>query len=1474
LPFHTSWRSSFFMLAMFLTACSADSCDCEGFIAQPYPPEHYDKTMPQGAQVRLSPTGIDFVEENLGPIVDGALPGGLNICLPKDDMGDPKLCFPYVRGRSGYHMQGEQPFCDDGTQGCQINLTIENTVLTPAPPNKLEVRITIGNLNPTIPFETDVDVIGEIKCDVTPFKAGADLNTPATITAIVPVTFNIDQQSPTKDLRIDVGEIELDLRDLDFQLDGGFKCATANFLRDTLRSFIEDIVRDQLADTVDGVLAEQLCLSCADDPMACPDSASCNSDDICEYNNTQECVPNPLGIEGRLLLGETIGDFTQEPDASVDTLFKMADYVNVDTGLTLTGRSGFQSPSITQCAPIDPTTRPSFEAIPISPTITGDVNPDNGQPFMVGIGVHKRLVEQMLWSTWASGATCLVAGTSASDQLATSTLSVLLRSIRTIADDKNSEVEIRIVPQRKPEVILGANTVVEDGDTYKVEEGLLTIDWKDLDIHMYGYVQDRWTRLFTVRIDLFLPIAIVPDGMGKLSVALGDFEAAIMNVRPRNANILSDNPERLVTLIPTLFGLAVPSLASALDLSFDLPEFFGLRIAIGQGDILAVDNDTMIAIFANLEAGTMPLSGEMLPEPIISDFDVRYPEPQREGALMRPVVELDVRGILPTPIPRELEAGEEVEFSYRVDGGPWSMFWRTNTLRIDSPSLILPGEHDIEVRARMTGYDFTVNREQLAAVNVAIDYQPPTLELEREGDHIDFIASDLTDLPKHLTYRWRVHDGQRASSWTAWSHTDRVTLEEIDADGAFRLEVEVRDRSGKITTEEKTVHQGLAPGHSDATPTSGDEVAGEPQAGCSAATKSSPGDLPAGLLLLLGMFGLSGARRRKLAGMLTALIGLSVLGSGCKGCTDDPPSGQTSLCDPECAEGEVCKANVCVAEPTENNGGRCAVDSECSDGQLCENQVCVEPECRMDVDCAEACGDSQRGVCDGSSCECVDYCPEGCGDEEFCCFAKDSCQEYPDPCDGKVCDPGFGPGNGMVGTADSQTCMVSGSTCECLPLPPLPLGYHGRYPSLARAADGTTYVASYNQTYGDLLVGSLDGSLEVTWQFVDGVPETGDIEGNLSGPRGGIGDDGPDVGEHTALAVDDQGVLHVFYRDVDNGALKYGRGQGKGGDDFGFSLVTLDEEGDTGYWTQALFAGGKIHVAYQTKNLELDGGGGASQVRYLEIDPTQSAEAVAAAATPTVLLDGPGATPCTESCADGQFCMRNHSVCAAPTADCGDVDCGDDQCYNGVCEPTFTDGAPAGAPFTVGSFLELSATPDGLLLVFHDGSQSSVGWLTRGPDATWSMPQFVGSPSGPYASGTVDANGILHMAYMDEPGYALVYEQLGESTREIIAFGLRDANDEWLLTRIGESVTLRLGADGQPDVLFQDATLHSLVRSTRLGANQWATQTLAERGDPYTGAHGFYMTMIRASGDSVAVEYVIDSQAEEPHAFPVFHQLP
>lgn len=1446
--FGVSRHLPLFLAISLLAACSSNGCGCDGFEARDFPAEHYDKTTPQTMQIRLTPSGLDFVEGNLQPIINEAVPGGLNFCLPKDDTSSTKLCFA--------NQDGVQPTCDDGSQGCQISLSIDGAQIKPVPNNRLEVDITIGNVNPVIPFSTDVAVLGEVTCDVTAYKKGADRMTPATIQATLPIDFNVDQMSPLKDTRIKLGELALNLDDVDFHLRGNWKCGTATALRSLFRNTIENLLKDQLKSTIEDLTRQNLCRQCGEGLSACPDNAMCAEDGACQYNGSEECVPALLGVEGRLMLGDLLSGYTETPDASTDLTVRLADYAKVDTGVSLAMRTGFQPEKIERCVPVDPSTRPAFTTIPISPTVMANTKPNSNDPFMMGIGVHKRTIEHMLWSVWASGATCLAVGSDSLDVLSTSSLALLVRSLGDLADGKKRAVEIKIVPQKAPLVTLGANSVEEVMGKLVIKDGLMNIDWKDFDINIYGYVQDRHALLFTVRTDLLLPIALVPDAGGKLQVVIGEVDKALTNLRILNHKLLKESPEVLKDALPTLLGVALPQLASSLDgLSFDLPEFFGFRVDLKQGDVTSIDNNTFIGLFANLTPVTMmALSGNQSVDTQIFNASVRYPEASASG-FVRPEVTLQVGAKVPSldwPLP-----ADQMEFSYRVNGGFWSLFQPTDKLELNDPVFALSGDHLIEVRARPRGevesVDMTPER-----IKVRVDYTAPALELEYAQGKMSFIGQDEVDAATALTYRWRTHDGESASQWSEWMGQNTLELNTIEGDATrLRVEVEVRDTSGHVTKRDRTVERDVLGVLKPAV------AAAEPQAkGCSAAPgQRSPGNL--GLMMFLGMMGFGVLGRRRARQSVLAMISALGLMSVGVGCTDDQ-AAQKSTCDPTCANDQVCKAGTCVAADN-----KCNADADCGgDGKICLEGVCSAPECSDDSACAGACGDDKRGTCASGKCACEDFCPEGCGDGELCCFPSNSCKPIPDACDGKVCEPGFEPKITTEGSPDGKTCAMAGAVCDCVELPPLPLGAHGRYPDID-THQNITAVSAYNQTYQDLMVGVVNGN-QATWQFVDGVPATGEVSGSLNGPRQGIKTPGPKVGEYTALTFDDAGTLHVFYRDSEAMTLKYARGTKKG-EGFTFETTTLaNDAGSAGIWTRTIFAGGKVHVVYTADSVPGTTGHSA-QIRHFSFDPSADLASVAATAH-AVVLEGAASSPCGERCVGGASCFAEVGACAMPSQDCATA-CGDGTaCTGGACKPIFNDSAPASTPIMTGQFLDLSATPDGLLLVFYDGEQKSAGWAKLVGDA-WEMPSYVGTPSGPYASGLTDAQGNVHLAYMDEFNRRLMYEQVGKPA-EVIVDGLRDTGTQWLLGRIGEDVTLRVKGDGSMQVVYHDATLQQLMEATRQANGQWKATLLASPGEPYVGEHGFYATIVRRAGASTIVEYVINNQTSPVQSKPIFYTLP
>ena len=92
------------------------------------------------------------------------------------------------------------------------------------------------------------------------------------------------------------------------------------------------------------------------------------------------------------------------------------------------------------------------------------------------------------------------------------------------------------------------------------------------------------------------------------------------------------------------------------------------------------------------------------------------------------------------------------------------------------------------------------------------------------------------------------------------------------------------------------------------------------------------------------------------------------------------------------------------------------------------------------------------------------------------------------------------------------------------------------------APDGTIWVSAYAQSHGDLVVAQATGGRipDEAWEWVDGVPD-GPVVVPDSKIRGGIADDGPDVGMYTSIAVAPDGTPMVTYFDRDHGVAQVRR---------------------------------------------------------------------------------------------------------------------------------------------------------------------------------------------------------------------------------------------------------------------------------------------------------------------------------------------
>lgn len=1141
----------------FLLACTTDGCGCDGFEQRPFPQDSYDKTIPGGGQVRVTRTGLRFIEEQVPFILEQFMPGGLSFCIPEDTSGNPKLCVDST--------------CRDGSPGCQVDLELDEALLTPVPPRTLRAKITIGDIDEALSF--DYTALLTVRCEVKLFKKGQNDDVPGTVTGEVPVILDTDRTSPLRELKVDIGQIDLDLDDLDFKIRGRnnfgdtLACGAASLVRGLFRGMIENQIQGILDDTAEEMANAYLCRSCGAGQDPCPSGSSCQNG-YCLLNGSTECVPIPVGIEGRVNFSSMLGDFALSTNSSMSVMLKAADHAAVDTGVSVGMRSGFEPAALNRCVPTESIPRPDFAAIPLSPLLNADTKPNSSQTFMLGIGLHSRVIEHALWSVWAGGATCLAVSTDDVELINTGTFGALLPSLRELTNGRTDAL-FHIVPQGPPQIILGANTIQPAAGSYEIRDPLINLQWKDLDLHLFGYALDRYVRLFSLRLDIELPLALVPDGQGRLLVVMGDIAGAIQNVRPHKAELLAENPQRIIDLLPTLLNVALPAVAEAIPDAIDLPEFFGLRLAMQQGDITSIDNGNWIAIFANFARGTSSLRAELQPIVVDQRIDLSLRTP---SGLVQPRVELDLfsyhQGFL-------VARDETVEYSYRVDGGLWSHFHGTNRLSITHPLFLLQGLHTIEIRARHQG-----NAETTSPIStyttVLIDWEAPELELDQVGTELLFIGFDAGD--PHLEYRYRLsEDAHQWSPWSSWSTRDRVDLREHMNRGT--IEVEARDRAGHTTRAARpfALHtQEPTTGSTTASSSPGNT------AGCAAAPSQGPPSLS--WLLILG--GLLFLRRRspkhhdlRAGAMLGALLVAALLSSGCNGCK-----------------------------------GELSIEKELG--------------CVLDSECADFCDFGGSGFCQEGQCACSSYCPGGCASDQYCCFQTDTCEPIGEVCGAQSCDPGYEFGVVRI-NPDREACVVEDFECSCRPLPPVPLGLFGPYSDIA-TNDDVLAVSTYNRTYRDLMIGIVGDDDEVAWHFVDGLPESAPVVGDPNGPRRGMAERGGRVGLYSSIAVDTAGAIHALYRDVEAKSLKYARGTPGAGGAYTFEVTTLDATADTGYWTSLAADGDTIHGVYTARLGPSDAW--TSELRHISFSRT--APVAGLTTSPTVIASGDA---CTPRCGDANF---------------------------------------------------------------------------------------------------------------------------------------------------------------------------------------------------------------------------------------------
>lgn len=687
---------------LFGLACGESSCDC---VAPLQGPVAEDAKLYDAVQARLTPAAFDFVEDNLTDIIETFLEGGLTFDVPRvdEEFCAPPFDWPCLNFR----------ICENT---CQLTADIVEAGTSRVAPDILALDALV-NLDGTITLR------GSMDCDIPIHVQNKPVH--------ADVRFIIDGRDHL--LTFNVEGVDLSLSNDDYTLDCDW---WIDWLMELLKGTITNLINDQIGSQLDSALgdamAEFTCLPCDFYSGGCPAGSDCNGDGFCERDG--QCLVSPLGVVGRLDLGELLADVSPGLAAELD-LFVAAgqwesaavDPLVLGDGLEarLIGGAGAERHS---CVPQpDPAEVPSNAPPPRLPF--SDVVPGTADGYMTGIGVSDAFLDWFMYKAFLSGLLCLTIDTATTDgMLSSGTLAALLGSLNRLTGGRNTPVRLQLVPGGVPQAEIGAGTFTTDADGNRVmDEPLLHLLLPRVGLDFYVLIDERWVRVVTLTQDirLMLGLDFTPDNT---VVPLFDEDSIeIENVQATNYELLAEDPAALEGLIPTLVGMALPMLTDSLA-PIEIPpiEGFALEVTAVQGDLPRPNSGFFeyMGIYANLRLAAAPLPpprhtrAELLAvrTPVRSLMSLWAP-----GGAQYPEVEARVA----------TASGAPAEYSWSLDGGPWSVYQTGPQLIVHDPRLALTGEHELAVRARTPGDYLTLDpdpariRFTIAPEDDGVRYVPP-----------------------------------------------------------------------------------------------------------------------------------------------------------------------------------------------------------------------------------------------------------------------------------------------------------------------------------------------------------------------------------------------------------------------------------------------------------------------------------------------------------------------------------------------------------------------------------------------------------------------------------------------------------------------------------------------------------------------------------------------------------------------------
>ncbi|MFH2007353.1 MAG: MYXO-CTERM sorting domain-containing protein [bacterium] len=918
---------------IFAVGASCNSSGCE--ILQPMPDGNEvppNQTIEGGMQVRVTADGFDKISSIIPGILENSGLGAIELIAPGT---------PFEVGSCGTIDWAciRFQYCPTG---CGIDVSIPQggvDMYVDTASNMLMLDLTI-DVAFVLDAHLEIDIMNFSVLDIT---CGLGLTT---LDGPLHVTVGIEPYIRPEDgeLRIRLGHLSnLDISGFNLSLQG---CGIVGDYLNTYLDYVNDII-----DIIDSILGNAITDFIMNQfllPMV--------GDMIDGF------VPDPLGLEGQFDVGSLLAGFSPGAEGVLELRLTPGGYVNLlGNGMSLGVITGVNSDAdpTTRSATLDPATgvrmhsephrkmppmpTPDFTGVlasaPARSALSGtpfkldaaselggfndsqylrykDPNsPLNNQIADLAIGTPETFLDLLGFHLLNSGALCLEIGTQEVDMLTVGLFSIMVSSLGDLVDPLVGDAPMRLVirPQTPMDFWIG-NPLDQANPT-----PLLNLYLQDFQIDMYAWSEERYTRAFTMAVDMELGLNLLSevdpnDGTLYLKPVLEDVNASDLTVRIHNSELIGDSPEELEALFPSVLSMLMPMITGMLP-DIAMPELMGLSMEYLE--FRPNDAQNMMLILANIKLPSNPVPPAPVPVlPVRTSaelVDVYVPTPAewRRSQLDEsvPAAEKDVPTVRIAVNTRTADSSL-VEWQYRLNAGAWRGFRPGPELVLTDQTFTFQGWHHIEVRGRVRGEPRSLERQPVS-FDVLIDSTPPLQKATVEDDTLIFNGFDLVTARTELRYSYEFEPG----NYSSWSDRGSMPLSRArtlaKAHGGV-LRVRVMDEAGNVSEAE--IDESLM-GAVNVDPKVG---------GCGCAT-SGNGEVPFAVLFL-GLLGVLFFRRGRSARPAGALLVVGVAAllalGGCakKAGAGDPDATVTVPCTDD---------DECVALQCEDDQIPLCIDGEC-----------------------------------------------------------------------------------------------------------------------------------------------------------------------------------------------------------------------------------------------------------------------------------------------------------------------------------------------------------------------------------------------------------------------------------------------------------------------------------------------------------------------------------------------------------------